>query len=131
MNKALPASDHEFMYLSKEYQGNKGMGKFMRELHEPTEIMPAFQDGKNYQKDNIGGKAGNQSNIIPCMPPVPTNSDTYIDCILSERCDEYSHVKNGQQTENCRPCDISKSFLHHSSESSSVFKAAILIPFSA
>ena len=48
MNKALSASDHEFMYLSKEYQGNKSMGKFMRELHEPIEIMPAVQDGKNY-----------------------------------------------------------------------------------
>ena len=52
MNITFPASDHEFMYLSKEYQGNKSMGQFMRELHEPIEIMPAFQDGKNYQKEN-------------------------------------------------------------------------------
>ena len=99
MNKALPASDHEFMYLSKEYQGNKGMGQFMRELHKPIKIMLTFHDSKNHQKDNIGSKAGNQANIISCMPPIPSNSDTHVNCILSERCDDYSHVKNRQQTE--------------------------------
>ena len=84
MNKTFPTSNHEFMYLSKEYQGNKSMGQFMRELHEPIKIMPAFQDGKNYQKENICGKSGNQANIISCMLPIPTNSNTHVNCILSE-----------------------------------------------
>ena len=99
MNKALPASNHEFMYLSKEYQGNKGMGQFMRELHEPIEIMPAFQDGKNYQKENICGKSGNQSHIISCMSPIPTYSDTHVNRILTKGGNEHSHVKNRQQAE--------------------------------
>ena len=99
MNKTLSASDHEFMYLSKEYQGNKSMSQFMCELHEPIKIMPTSQNGKNNQKENICGKSGNQANIISCMPPIPANSDTYINGILSERCDEDSYVKNSQQTE--------------------------------
>ena len=99
MNKTFPASDHEFMYLSKEYQSNKSMGEFMRELHEPIEIMPAFQDGKNYQKENICGKSGNQTNIISCMPPIPAYSDTHVNRILTKRGNEHSDVKNSQQTE--------------------------------
>ena len=99
MNKTFPTSDYEFMYLSKEYQGNKSMSQFMGEFHEPIKIMPTSQNGKNNQKENICGKAGNQANIISCMLPIPANSDTHVNRILTKRGNEHSDVKNSQQTE--------------------------------
>ena len=82
MNKTFPTSDYEFMYLSKEYQGNKSMSQFMGKFHEPIKIMPTSKNGKNSQKENICSKTGNQANIISCMPPSPAYSDTHVNRFL-------------------------------------------------
>ena len=46
MNKTFLASYHEFMYLSEEQQGDKGMGQLMGKLHEPVQVVP---DSKDFQ----------------------------------------------------------------------------------
>ena len=134
MYVALSASYHKFVYLSTEEKRHKCMRQLVGELHKPIQIMAYFQGFQNNGEDRICDEARKQADIVSCMSPIPAYSDTYVNGVLSEGCNEHVHKKNSQQTkQSCRSYvpDSVDLLLHYSLVSSSTFNAAIQIPVSS